>query len=213
VLAFTKSAAKIFAKPMERRIYLKEPVMIAIRIFVLLSLGVCATPSFAASPSELLNAMTGTWQVQQRMWQSAKAEPTSLPAAIAQRKLVQNAYLEEEMLPQPGSAEPFTRRAVFNYNAVTSRYEYASLDTRAPQLMVEQSQPASGSPSSAEIRLQGGSFLAPEWGTARNVRFKYRLTISPIDGNQQTVRLYFTPESGSPKTEFVAFEYIYTKQS
>jgi hypothetical protein len=134
--------------------------------------------SVAQGHPELLSRMTGTWDVQQRMW--------------------------------PGPKED--RHALLNYNPVTSRYEYTSLDTRGPQLMVERSLPIAPGASASDLKLQGGSFLAPEWGSAKNVRFKYRLTIGAIKENQQTARLFLMPETVLPKTEFLAFEYVYTKR-
>jgi hypothetical protein len=78
--------------------------------------------------------------------------------------------------------------------------------------MVERSPPIAPGESASDLKLQGGSFLAPEWGSATNVRFKYRLTIGAIKENQQIVRLFLTPETVLPKTEFLAFEYVYTKR-
>ncbi len=192
-----------------------EPALSAngiMRLASFLSLALWLANAVAAGPGERLAGMAGTWDVQQRMWQGPEADPVELPSAIAQRRLVQQAYLEEDMMHVPGAADPFNRRAVLNFNPVTSRYEYISIDTRAPQLMVELSVPQDDEASASGIRLQGGSFLAPEWGTAKNVRFNYRLTIGAIEGNRQIVRLYFTPENGMPTNEFVAFEYVYVRK-
>jgi hypothetical protein len=186
-----------------------------LRLLLLTLLCCFGSLSFAQDPAALLSAMVGTWGVQQRMWPGPKAEPIMLPNALAQRRIVRGLYLEEVMQPadeRPGDAAAFVRNALFNYNPVTSRFEYTSLDTRAPQLMVEQSAPGAAKKADAELKLQGGSFLAPEWGQAKNVRFTYRLTIGPISDDRQTVRLYLTPQTVLPKTEFLAFEYVYTKK-
>ena len=55
--------------------------------------------------------------------------------------------------------------------------------------------------------------MAPEWGAARNVPFRYRLTIGPVqpDG-KQTVQLHLTPQAVLPRREFLAFEYVYVKR-
>ena len=171
--------------------------------------------SVAQGQKELLTRMTGTWDVQQRMWPGPKSDAIVLPAAIAQRRLIRDTYLEEVMQPaddRPGETGSFNRHALLNYNPITSRYEYTSLDTRAPQLMAEQSRPIAPGASATELKLEGSSFLAPEWGSAKNVRFKYRLTISAVKESQQTVRLFLTPQTVLPKTEFLAFEYVYTKR-
>src|SRR5450631_4129488 len=54
-----------------------------------------------------------------------------LPSAIARRDLMGGKYLEETMEPTSSEATPsafFRRNAFLNYNLVTKRYEYASLD-------------------------------------------------------------------------------------
>jgi len=190
--------------------------LITRRAVALLVLVACSGPSLAQN--ELLKRMTGTWDVQQRMWPGPKAEPVVLPAAIAERRLIRDLYLEEVMHPLdvgpegPEQTASFMRHAFLNYNAVTSRYEYGSLDTRASQLMVEQSAPIEPTADTPELKLQGSSFLAPAWGNAKNVRFNYRLTIGEIKQNQQVVRLFLLPRTVLPRIEFLAFEYVYTKR-
>jgi hypothetical protein len=193
----------------------RETTLTTLRTAAMVLVAAWSSHSVAQGHLELLSSMTGTWDVQQRMWPGPKKDPIALPAAIAQRRLIRDSSLEEVMQPvddRPGQPGSFSRHALLNYNAVTSRYEYASLDTRASQLMVEQTLPIACGVSATELKLQGGSFLAPEWGSAKNVRFKYRLTIGAIKVNQQTVRLFLTPQTVLPKTEFLAFEYVYTKR-
>ncbi len=165
-----------------------------------------------AEAPRLLQQMAGTWDVQQKMWSGAGAKAIDLPPAIAKRQLVGGAYLEETMQLASGSKQPpFTRTAYFNYNAVTHRYEYASMGTRAPQLMVEKGA-AHAADALDTLSLQGGKVLAPKWGTATNVTFRYRLASGPVEHDRQTVRLYLTPQSGIASKEFLAFEYVYTRQ-
>ena len=171
--------------------------------------------STAQNAPQLLKDMEGTWQVKQRMWPSPGAQGVDLPPAIARRQLIDGKYLEEVMELAQGSAgqpESFRRNAFLNYNAVTKRYEYTSLDTRAPQLMTETSLRVDPKVIPIELKLQGGMFVAPEWGSAKNVPFKYRLTISRINGGKQIVQLYLTPQKILPKKEFLAFEYVYSQR-
>jgi hypothetical protein len=85
--------------------------------------------------------MVGTWKVQQRMWPGFGAQAIDLPTAIARRHLLTGGFLEEVMEPAKKSGkESFNRTAYFNYNTVTQRYEYFSLDSRAPQMMNERSE-------------------------------------------------------------------------
>lgn len=175
------------------------------------------TPAVAATvnpASSMIQEMVGTWDVQQRMWPAAGAKAIELPSAVASRKLIGNAILDEVMTLAPGSTqEAFTRVAYFNYNTVNRQYEYFSLDTRAPQMMNEKSSAATRRNAREDvIRLQGGRFVAPQWGEARDVAFSYRLEVGKIENNRQLVRLYLTPQSGKIAREFLAFEYVYTRR-
>jgi Protein of unknown function (DUF1579) len=160
--------------------------------------------------STLIEQMVGTWNVQQRMWPGPGEQAINLPPAIAKRSLVRGVFLEEVMELAPGSQEePFTRIAYFNYNAVNKQYEYVSMDSRLPQMMHENSQEINGEEG---ITLYGGSFVAPRWGEAQNVAFRFRLVIGNVKNNRQIVGLYLTPMSDQSSKEFLAFEYVYTRK-
>lgn len=173
-------------------------------------------PAFAEQgPQALIGKMAGTWTVQQRMWMGPALSPQSLPPALARRRLMEGGYLEELMTPAEKSAnESFLRTAYFNYNAVSRRYEYFSIDSRAPQMMNERSQPtgANAIADADGIKLQGEVFTAPHWGEARNMSFAYRLTVGPVEDKRQTVRVYLTPQVGDKRDEFLFFEYVYTQR-
>ncbi len=182
---------------------------------------VAASTAAAGSPAQdaspLLQRMAGTWDVQQRMRPAPGAPAVELPRAVAQRHLVDGKYLDESMEPVPDAdvspAATFRRQALLTYNPVAKRFEYTSLDTRAPQLMTEIGSPLPSSDPGGPVWLQGGHFVAPDWGGSKNVPFRYRLTIGPVqpDG-KQTVQLHLTPQAVLPKKEFVAFEYVYSKR-
>lgn len=162
----------------------------------------------------LVQQMVGTWNVQQRMWPGPGAKVVALPSAVAHRILIGGTILQETMKPMAGSKQTqFTRMAYFDYNPTNRQYEYFSLDTRAPQMMNERSQEAdsqSKPEDQSSVTLYGGTFVAPQWGEAKNVSFRYRIVIGEIEKKRQLVRLYFTPLAGENTTEFRAFEYVYT---
>ncbi len=115
-------------------------VMACIATFVSVAYGQKALPSADTSIPTLMQQMVGTWNVEQRMWPGSGADAISLPPALAHRRLIGGAFLEETMELPPGSiGDPFTRVAIFDYNAVNQQYEYFSIDTRAPQMMNERS--------------------------------------------------------------------------
>jgi hypothetical protein len=160
--------------------------------------------------------MVGKWTVTERMWPGPNAAPIMLPAATAMRRTVGNSLIEETMVAVGRSKSSFTRIADINFNAVTHQFEYFSWDSRAPQMMSEKSRGGAalaGGNDQHSIALYGGTFLAPQWGTLKNVSFKYRLVLGQIQHGRQTVQLYFTPQPGPSASEFLAFEYVYEKQS
>jgi len=164
-----------------------------------------------ADTPPLLRDMVGAWDVRQQMWFAPDTKVIDLPRAVARRRLIEGSYLEETMtLAEKSERGSFTRVAYLNLNTVSQRYEYFSLDSRAPQQMrYESDKPGKG--GSGEVRLKGGTFVAAQWGEAKNVEFKYRLTLGEVQKDQQVVRLYLTPQSEGAK-EFLAFEYVYTRQ-
>jgi Protein of unknown function (DUF1579) len=168
-----------------------------------------------ATVPALIREMAGTWRVEQRMWTSAGARPVVLPPAVARRRLLEGGFLEEIMEKPPGAeGDSFTRVAYLNFNALTRQFEYVSLDSRAPQLMVERSRAAESTKnaSAGAVVLFGDVFVAPQWGDAKNAAFMYRLTIGPIERDRQVVGLYLTPLRAERSAEFLAFEYVYTRQ-
>ncbi|MDE2166302.1 MAG: DUF1579 family protein [Alphaproteobacteria bacterium] len=161
----------------------------------------------------LIRQMIGTWNVQEWMWPGPDAKSIALPPAVAQRQPVGDDFLQEVMKTPTGSKEPFTRISYFGYNAVNQQYQYSSVDTRAPQMMNEQSTDTSdGASGPGPINLIGGTFVAPQWGSTKDGAYRYRIVVGPVQNNHQEVELYLTPLAAAPKSEFLAFKYLYTRQ-
>lgn len=157
----------------------------------------------------LIREMAGTWSVKQWMWPAPGSQAIVLPPAIAHRRIIDGKFLQEVMSAAAGSKDSFSRIAYFDYNAVSRRFEYFSIDTRAPQMMNERS--AGRAAPGAGLRLHGGVFVAPQWGSARNSPFHYDLVVDPVRGATQTVELYLTPLPASRGERFLAFKYLYTR--
>ena len=166
--------------------------------------------SYPTSVTALMRQMTGTWQVRSRMWPGPNAKAVDLPPAVARRELIRDTYLQEVMEPGGKSGEPpFTRVAYLSYNLINQQYEYFSLDSRLPQMM-SYALPGANKTREGKVELIGTSFVVPEWGAEKNVPFMYRLTIGPIESNKQVIQLFLTRQSGQ-SSEFVAFEYVYSR--
>jgi Protein of unknown function (DUF1579) len=172
---------------------------------------VALSQSAPASITPLIQQMAGAWRVEARMWPGPDAKPIQLPLATAQRRIVNDAFMHEEMTAAPGSQqEVFTRVAYVSYNAINQQYEYFSLDSRLPQMM-SYTLPGANHEHDKQIELRGTSFVAPAWGQEKNVPFMYRLTIGAIESDRQIVRLFLKQQNAEAK-EFLAFEYLYIRQ-
>lgn len=200
---------------MNNRIGLRRGCMVLGWLFFLVPLATEPVSSAAelgsntASTPQLLREMAGKWTVKEWMWTGPGTKPIPLPAAIAYRQLIGGKVLEERMTGLPGSAEAFTRISYFDYNSMSGRYEYFSIDSRLPQMMNERS---SGPAAERQmIELYGGTFVAPQWGSARNVPFRYRIVVGAVQGTSQTVELYLTPMPAGESAGFLAFKYVYAR--
>jgi hypothetical protein len=178
--------------------------------FVLLAIpaGAQDPESRSSVVTPLMKQMTGTWQVSARMWPGVQGKPVVLPPAIARRELIRGTFIQEVMEPGGKSGEPpFTRIAYLSYNTVNQQYEYFSLDSRLPQMM-SYVVPGANKTLDGKVELTGASFVAPEWGTEKNVPFMYRLVIGPVANHRQVFQLFLTQQNGKG-SEFLGFEYVY----
>ena len=114
--------------------------------------------------TELLRTAVGTFDVHSQLWPSEGAEPI-VTDAVARRRMVEDLYLEEIMEPGAGAPEPFSRICYLDFNPLSRRWEYVSLDTRIPaQLMYEISNDHTlGDQSTVVLHLP--TFALPGWGT------------------------------------------------
>ena len=165
----------------------------------------------AAGPSydDLIKPMTGTWDVVQKVWPKAGAEPV-VSVQIARRTMVGH-FLQEIMEPTLLSdMPPFTRITYLNLNNANQRWEYIVLDTRYPVMMFESSYDVTIQ-NGAELTLYLPAFVMPPgWDDKRTGQLARQRRIISFEGRDKTVmRQYWTlPGDG----EFLAMEYTYTRQ-
>lgn len=166
----------------------------------------------SGAPSPVLNAMVGRWDVKQTMWTGPDLPPVEQPPAVAVRRIAAGGgFMEEEMTVAAASSDPFTRTSHINYNAIDGVFEYFSIDTRAPQQMHYQSQPIAPD-FRGDLQFRGGTFVAGQWGANKNAAFAYRVELSPVSNDRQTMQLFLRPLAAGSQREFVAFRYEYRKR-
>jgi len=74
----------------------------------------------------------GTWDVTETVWDAPGAVPVVTKGLTADRRMI-GSLLQETIQPAPGSDSPDFRRIDYlSFNRVEGRWEYVSMDTRAP---------------------------------------------------------------------------------
>jgi hypothetical protein len=92
--------------------------LVLVTIFAAATCGI----ALAQNAPQLLERMTGTWDVRQRMWPGPDAAAVDLPPAIAHRQLIGGTYLEEVM--EPGQ----TVQLYFTPQSVLPRKEFLAFE-------------------------------------------------------------------------------------
>jgi hypothetical protein len=163
-----------------------------------------------STETELLRTAVGTFDVHSQLWPAHGAEPL-VTEAVARRRMIDDLYLEEIMEQETGAPDPFSRICYLDFNPLSRRWEYVSLDTRIPaQLMYELSNDHTlGDRSTVVLHLP--IFALPGWGsevTGQSVRQRREITLAHPD--HQEVRQYWSLPNAS---EYLAVEYLYSRQA
>lgn len=160
--------------------------------------------------AKAFETMEGHWTVTQHMWGGPGEDSVGLPAADVRRRLLSDTTVQEDMEVGTDAGDAaFRRNSVLNFNPVTSRFEYFSIDSRAPQFMTSQSGVVNHL-TFTSIELDGGQFKAPAWGKFKDTAFHYRVSLSGVGTLSQILRLFLRPLPGA-REEFLAFEYMYQR--
>jgi hypothetical protein len=158
---------------------------------------------------DLIRRMVGQWQVNMRIWPADGAEPMVAPPMVATRELVRDAYLQEVMEAALGTdQDPFTRIAYLSFNNARRRYEYLSMDTRAPGMMYETTY-GDELEEPGTIALYLDNFTFPGWGQELTGQLvKQRRLLSVQDDDTTLCRQYWTLPAAAP---YLSVEYIYKR--
>lgn len=150
----------------------------------------------------------GTWNVVMTLRPTADARPIVVNGLIAERAMV-GLYLQETMRPAPGSNLPdFRRMAYLTYNKVESRWQYSSMDTRAPVgIMFAKSY---ADQPEGDITMYFDGFALPGFGPELEGRYLRARHVVKRDGDDHDVaEQYWTPVGGR---EWLAVKYEFTRK-
>jgi hypothetical protein len=179
------------------------------------------TPATAAASSRMLDQgpeamrlqkLVGTWDVVMTMRPSPDAQPQIIRNLVAERAM-HGLYLEERMHPGPNSGSPpFERIDYLTWDPIQTRWEYTSMDSRAPVgiMFARGFDRASGNgigPAS-EVTVYFDNFANP--GGAGEVGGTMRARhVDYLESNDHHVKQQYWTRLGAP--EWLAVEYVYTR--
>jgi hypothetical protein len=156
---------------------------------------------------QLLMKRKGTWNVVMTMQLSPDAKPIVVKGMVAERAMI-GLYMQETMHPTDTQLPDFKRLAYLTYNKVEGRWQYTSMDTRAPiGIMFAKSY---GQQRPSEITLYFEGFALPGFGPEMEGRFlRARHVIAWESETRDVTRQYWTSVGGQ---EWLAIQYEFTRR-
>jgi hypothetical protein len=150
----------------------------------------------------------GTWDVVMRLRPTADATPVVVTGMVAERTMF-GLYLQETMRPAPGSGIPDFRRIEYlTFNRVEARWQYVSMDTRAPIGLMAARSYGSGEPDSITVYFENSALAG--FGPEIEARLFYaRHVATRVSDDRDVSRQYWTMAGGR---EWLAVEYEYTRR-
>jgi hypothetical protein len=156
-----------------------------------------------------LQARTGRWRVEMRLWPAPGSKPIVQRDMLAERSLI-GSFLAETIRPVPGTGQPdFSRISYLHYNRVEGRWQYVSMDTRFPAGIMPAYSHAPSKPGTLELQFQPLAF--PGWGTSvEGWMMQSSYEVAGIGTDRETARQYWTRADGTAR-RWLAVEYVYTR--
>jgi hypothetical protein len=150
----------------------------------------------------------GTWEVVMRLRPTPDATPVVVTGLEAERSMI-GLYLQETMRPAPGVDMPQFRRIEYlTYNPVEARWQYVSLDTRAPiGLMPARS---FGGVAGDSITVYFENSALAGFGPEFEGRLFFARHVTTRESDDRDVSRQYWTRAGGP--EWLAVEYEYTRK-
>ena len=182
------------------------------RLAILLALVGCArAPTGSAAPSATpaldpenaaLANRTGLWDVTETVWATPTSPPVTTTAHIAERRMI-GAMLEEVLHPL-ADANGIERIDYLRFNHTEGRWDYVSMDTRAPVGIMPAWSFVRG--DGLQIELAFSPFALP---TGVMLRMTELVTVTDADHDSKDQRFILADGSG---TAWLAHRYVYTRR-
>jgi hypothetical protein len=137
-------------------------------------------------------------------------EPGVEAAQLAGQAGTWDVYLQEIMKPKAGSNLPDFRRIDYlTYDKMQARWEYVSMDTRAPIGIM--SAAGLGGQAGADITVYFDGFATPGMGQELEGRFVRARHVDTRENDHHTFKRQFWTQPG--QKEWLAVQYEYTRST
>lgn len=154
-----------------------------------------------------LAGQVGTWDVTMTFRPTPDAKPIVVRGMVAERAMV-GLYLQEIMKPKAGSNLPDFRRIDYlTYDKMQARWEYVSMDTRAP-IGIMSAAGLSNQPG-ADITVYFDGFATPGMGQEVEGRFVRARHVDTRENDHHAFKRQFWTQPG--QKEWLAVQYEYTR--
>lgn len=143
-----------------------------------------------------------------RLQPTPDATPIVVRGLIAERAMI-GLYLQERMEPNPGSDVPsFSRMEHLTFNSVEKRWQYVSLDTRAPIGLMPARSYGTGEGDTIVVYFENSALAG--FGPEFEGRLFHARHVTMRESDDRDVSRQYWTRAGGP--EWLAVEYEYTRK-
>jgi len=153
----------------------------------------------------------GVWDASFTEWARPGSAPVTTGGLVAEREMI-GPMLQERLHPAQGApGQAWTRVDDLTFNRVTSRWDYMSMDTRAPVGLMPAWSP--GRDPARRIVVSFMPFALAGDGAAVSGQFlRMEQVITEVDADHETKDQYFMPADGEG-TRWLAKRYSYVRRT
>lgn len=158
-----------------------------------------------------LAARVGLWDVTETVWAAPGAAPVTTAGLVAERRM-HGAFLQEYLRPSSDArGEHVARIDYLSFNRTEGRYEYVSMDTRAPVGIMTAQSFTRGTHASIEVVFQ--PFTVPAAGS-KVVGEMLRMNETIVShGPDRDEKLQYFVLSDGTGAQWLAHRYAYVRRT
>ena len=152
----------------------------------------------------------GLWDVTDTVWENSGAAPEVSTGLVAERRMI-GSMLQETLRYASDSLKTILRTDYLTFNRVERRWQYVSMETRAPVGIMTAQSYGRDRDDHILITFQPFAIAGPEQNVSGQM-LRMRQEITSQGPDRQVKDQYFTLADGA-SDEWLAHRYAYTRQA